>query len=195
MKGPLLIPVIFLTLLAGAAAQEKKPAGGVAPPSQEDKQKDKKDAWDALPDEVYNRELKDLEGQSFFLSNHRGQVLVINIWATWCGPCHIEIPELNKLHKDYSGRGVEFVGMTTENREEDGKKVRDFVRKFEMKYKVVWPDKETTETLLAGNYSIPQTLVVAPDGKVIARFRGYSKKSPQLLRESIEKALNPAAGR
>src|SRR5687768_6216688 len=52
-----------------------------------------------VPDEIFNRELKDLDGRSFFLSNYRGRVFVINFWATWCGPCRLEIPELNKVRE------------------------------------------------------------------------------------------------
>jgi thiol-disulfide isomerase/thioredoxin len=144
-----------------------------------------------VPDEIFNAELKDLDGSSFFLSNYRGRVFIINIWASWCGPCRMEIPELNRLYKDYSARGVEFVGLTTENPLTDTARVHDFARAFEMKYKLGWADEETAKALLAGHYSIPQTIVVAADGRVVTRFRGYSDRIPAMLRRSIEMALNP----
>ena len=155
--------------------------------------KSKLEALQVIPDEVFSHELQDLDGQSFFLSSLRGQVFVVNLWATWCSPCQREIPELNKIYKDFSGRGVEFVGLTTENPKVDSLKVREFVKEFKMRYKVVWADAEAALPLLAGNSSIPQTLVVAPDGHIVTRFRGYSSdKTSELLRLSIEKALNPA---
>src|SRR5689334_6021005 len=70
---------------------------------------------EAIPEEVFNQELKDLDGRSFYLSNYRGQVFVIKLWASWCGPCREMIPELNRIYKDYAGRGVEFVALTTED--------------------------------------------------------------------------------
>jgi len=143
-----------------------------------------------VPDEIFNRELKDLDGRSFFLSNYRGQVFVLNFWATWCGPCRLEIPRLNKLREEYRSRGVEFIGLTTENPKLDADRARDFAREFEMKYKVGWTDAETALALMSGT-AIPQTLVIGADGRVVIRFRGYSEKIPQMLRDGIEKALNP----
>jgi len=145
-----------------------------------------------VPEEIFARELKDLEGQSLQLSSLGGRVLVINLWATWCGPCRMEIPELVKLHEEFSGRGVEFVGLTTEDPEEEGEKVRDFAAQFGVRYKLGWADRETAVALMAGRSSIPQTLVVAPDGHIAARFRGYSPRLPALMRAAIEKALEPA---
>ncbi len=144
-----------------------------------------------IPEEVFNRELKDIDGRGFFLSNYRGQVFVINFWATWCGPCRLEIPELNKAREEYAARGVEFVGLTAENPKLDADRVRDFAREFKMKYKIGWADAETALPLMVGT-AIPQTLVVAADGRVVLRIRGYSPdKVPQMLRDGIEKALSP----
>jgi len=145
--------------------------------------------FQSIADETFNAELKDVDGAGFFLSNYRGRVFVINVWATWCGPCRTEIPELNRIYRDYSSRGVEFVGLSTEDPKVDAERVRDFVSQFEMKYKVGYADGATARALLAGNYSIPQTLVVAPDGHIVVRFRGYSQRLPTLLRAAIEKAL------
>ena len=142
-----------------------------------------------VPEDIFNRELKDLDGRSFFLSNYRGRVFVINFWATWCGPCRLEIPELNKAREEYAARGVEFVGLTTENPQLDAERVRDFAREFKVGHKLGWADAETAGALMTGT-AIPQTLVVAADGRVVIRFRGYSDKIvPRMLRDGIEKAL------
>ena len=148
-----------------------------------------------VPDEIFKRELKDLDGAGFSLAEFRGRVFVINFWATWCGPCRLEIPELNKAREEYAARGVEFVGLTTENPQDDAERVREFAREFKMDYKLGWADRETALALMNGT-PIPQTLVVAADGRVVIRFRGYSDKIvPRLLRDGIDKALGlpPAA--
>ena len=148
-----------------------------------------------VSDEIFKRELKDLDGAGFSLADYRGRVFVINFWATWCGPCRLEIPELNKAREEYAARGVEFVGLTTENPQYDAERVREFAREFKMGYKLGWADPETAGALKTGT-PIPQTLVVAADGRVVVRFRGYSDKIvPRLLRDGIEKALGlpPAA--
>lgn len=146
---------------------------------------------EVIPEEVFNHELKDLEGRSFYLSNYRGQVFVINLWASWCGPCRMEIPELNRIYKEYRGRGVEFVGLTSEDPKASAEDVKEFVSKFKMKYKLGFLDSEAGRRLLNGRPAIPQTFVVAADGRVVTVFFGYSSREPAVLRENIEKALNP----
>ena len=142
-----------------------------------------------VPDEIFKRELKDLDGAGFSLNDYRGRVFVINFWATWCGTCRLEIPELNKARAEYAARGVEFIGLSTENPAEDAERVREFAREFKMEYKIGWADVETAVALRSGT-AIPQTLVIAPDGRVVIRFRGYSDKIvPKMLRDGIEKAL------
>ena len=145
-----------------------------------------------IPDELFDRELKDIDGRSFQLSGFRGRVFVVNLWATWCGPCRSEIPELNKLREEFRGRGVEFVGLTTEDPETDAEKVRAFAAEFGMRYRLGFADRETAVALMSGRHAIPQTLVVGPDGRVVVHFRGYSPRLPPLIRGAIEKALDPA---
>lgn len=147
---------------------------------------------EVIPAEVFDSELKDLDGGSFFLSNYRGQVFVINVWASWCSPCRAEIPELKRIHKDYRGRGVEFVGLTTEDPKEGAEAVRKFVAELKMDYKLGFIDSEAAQRLLNGRPSIPQTFIVAADGRVVKQFLGYSNYIPPLVRKGIEEALNPA---
>jgi len=172
-------PVVVTVKPAGPTAPSGAAGGGTA-------------ERQVISDEIFGRELKDMDGQSFRLSGFRGRVFVVNVWATWCGPCRMEIPELVRLHEEFSERGVEFVGLTTEDPATDAERVRDFVTQFGMRYKLGWADHDTALALLAGRSSIPQTLVVAPDGHIAARFRGYSPRLPPMLRAAIEKALEPA---
>jgi len=147
---------------------------------------------EVIPEEIFDSELKDLDGGSFFLSNYRGQVFVINVWASWCSPCRAEIPELKRIYKDYRGRGVEFVGLTTEDPKESAEAVRKFVAELKMDYKLGFIGRESLEPLLNGRPSIPQTFIVAADGRVVRQFLGYSNYIPPLVRKGIEEALNPA---
>ncbi len=72
-------------------------------------------ALTSLPAAVSGAELKALTGDPIKLSDYTGKVLVVNLWATWCGPCRLEIPELMKLYKEYRSQGLEVVGLSTEN--------------------------------------------------------------------------------
>lgn len=144
----------------------------------------------AVPDELLGREFKVLDGESLHLSDFRGQVIVLNVWASWCGPCRLEIPELNKLHAEFAPRGVAFVAMNIENPETEEGKVLAFAAEFRMPYPVAWLDRETALTLLDGRRNIPQTLVIGPEGRILRRFVGFSSKSsPAGMREAIRRAL------
>jgi thiol-disulfide isomerase/thioredoxin len=150
----------------------------------------KRDRAKLIPDEIFAAELKDLYDVSFSLGEYRGRVFVLNFWASWCGPCRAEIPELNRLREEYAPRGVEFVGLTVENPGAASEKVREFASKYEMTYRVGWADPDVAMALMTRN-SIPQTIVVGADGRVVARLVGFSKEIPRLLRAGIEQALKP----
>lgn len=147
---------------------------------------------EVISEEIYDHELKDLDGRGFYLSNYRGQVFVINVWASWCGPCRKEIPVLNKIYEEYRGRGVEFVGLTVDRpvTKKDAKAVREFIAEFNVKYKLGWLDSELFEIMM-NDVSVPQTIVVGPNGKLDTHFIGYSEWEKTGLRQSIENALTP----
>lgn len=143
-----------------------------------------------FPEVLFDRELKGLDGRSLFLSTFKGQVFVINLWASWCGPCRVEAPELNKIHDEYAARGVTLVGLTVEDPKTDAGKVREFVEGLGVKYAVGWADHDTARLLMDGRSNLPQTIVVGPDSRILLRQVGYSpKQSPTLLREAIGRAL------
>src|SRR5258708_167698 len=93
----------------------------------------------ALPEDVRTRQLKSLDKGSFTLSDFQGKVLVINLWASWCGPCRREAPEYEKVRKAYAGRAVEFIGLTTEDpRMADT--VNRFLRDVKYGFRLGWAD-------------------------------------------------------
>ena len=152
----------------------------------------------SLPEEVTGSELRDLSGRAFRLKDFRGRVYVVNLWATWCGPCRLEIPGFNKIYEDYRARGVEFVGLTAEDPDERSEQVGQFVGEFGMSYRVGWVDRETVLKLATWNapqptrpgyFTIPQTFVVGTDGHVVLRVRGYNPRVADMIRAGVRKAL------
>lgn len=200
MKKALLLTSLALCLSSHAAAQTPAPAAKAEPAARAEPKGAgvTVEAQKFLPEEVTGRELRDLAGRAFRLSDFRGRVYVVNLWATWCGPCRMEIPGLKRVYEDYRARGVEFVGLTAEDPEEESEKVRQFVGEFGMNYRVGWVEKETALKLAtwnapqparAGYFAIPQTFVVAADGHVVLRVRGYNPRVPDMIREGVRKAL------
>jgi thiol-disulfide isomerase/thioredoxin len=146
-----------------------------------------------VSDSLLNRELKGVDKGSFKLSDFAGKVIVINLWATWCGPCRAEIPEYEKVRKEFNGKAVEFIGLTTEDPRVASDKVKKFVRDFNFGFRLGWADRETARALMSGRSVIPQTIVLSSEGHVVSHWSGYSRgQSRDRLKQAIEHAL--AAG-
>jgi peroxiredoxin len=106
----------------------------------------------------------------------------------------METPELVKLHKEYSSRGVEMVGLSTEDPEASAASVRSFVRAFNVDYRIGWASHDVALTLMQGRDSIPQSFVIDRNGRIIKRFVGFRPgqepdDTPQQLRQALEDAL------
>jgi len=146
-----------------------------------------------VPERLLNHELKSLDKGSFKLSDFTGKVVVINLWASWCGPCRAEVPDYEKVRKEYAGKPVEFIGLTTEDPRVASEKVKQFVRDFNFGFRLGWADREMAHALMNGRSVIPQTIVLSGDGRIISHWNGYSRcQSRDRLKQTIEHALDTA---
>ncbi|HJY30355.1 MAG TPA: TlpA disulfide reductase family protein [Pyrinomonadaceae bacterium] len=143
-----------------------------------------------LPENLLERKIRAVEGSSFRLADFHGKVLVINLWASWCGPCRQEVPEYENVRKEYAGRDVEFIGLTTEDPQEASQNVNQFVRQTRFGFRLGWADRDMALTLMNGRRSIPQTLVIGAGGGVVGHWVGYARgRNADRLREAIKSAL------
>lgn len=146
----------------------------------------------ALPEEMYNVAMTTLDGKPLRLSDLKGKVVILNLWATWCGPCRREIPDFIKIQEDYKGRGVEVLGVTSEDERNTEALVKEFVKEFKINYKVVWVDTNGWAAFLAPRYSIPQTFILDQNGQLLQKFVGYSPQVAVLARNIADRALSGA---
>jgi thiol-disulfide isomerase/thioredoxin len=150
----------------------------------------------SLPESLRERRIEMLDSGTFRFADFRGKVLVINIWASWCGPCRREVPEYEKVRKAFAGRDVEFIGLTTEDPGTASQRVKKFVRDVNFSFRIGWADRETARTLMNGRNAIPQTLVIDTDGHVVNHWVGYgSGRSGERLTQAIDQALRGNAMR
>ena len=142
-----------------------------------------------LPEKVLERRIKTLDNKTFRLADFHGKVMVINLWASWCGPCRREVPDYERVRKEYAGREVEFIGLTVDDTVDAGK-VNRFVRETGFSFRLGWADDDLAVVLMNGRRSIPQTLVIDTNGAVISHWAGYARgHNVSRLKEAIDGAL------
>jgi len=149
----------------------------------------------SLPSDVREVKLQTLDGGSLKLSDYTDKVVVMNLWATWCGPCRQEMPELVKMSNEYKARGLVVLGVaTTYNEQNDQAHVKEFIKSQSIPYKIIWDDGTLAGPMVQavkGKAVIPQSFVISRDGRIVKHFQGFSQYStPQLMRQAIEEALN-----
>ena len=128
-----------------------------------------------------------LDGSKFDLAAKRDKVVLVNVWATWCGPCRYEIPELQMLHERYSPRGLEVVGVSVD--ESGVESVREFVaEQKKMTYPVVL-DAEGKITNLLDTSVLPTSVLVDRSGKIVWKKYGAIMPDDAELKKAIEGAV------
>jgi thiol-disulfide isomerase/thioredoxin len=139
--------------------------------------------WCALPLLASGRtapelKLKDLRGQAQRLSALRGQIVVVNFWATWCGPCQEELPRLSKLAADWAGKDVRIVAVSIDARKDQGKIGPELERLHVAPTAdfAVWvgSNSDTLADFGLGEI-VPGTVVIGRDGKIVTRIMGEAK--------------------
>jgi len=147
-------------------------------------------ALSELPDALRTRTLPGINSAGFRLGDFKDKVIVINMWASWCGPCRREVPVYESVRQEYSDRPVEFIGLALEDPRTASGQVKAFVRDLKFGFRLAWADREAARLLTSGFDGIPQTLVVAPSGRVLDHWEGFSQaQSGDHLRSALENAL------
>jgi thiol-disulfide isomerase/thioredoxin len=127
-----------------------------------------------------------LDGSRFDLESRRENVVLLNVWATWCGPCVYEIPELQKIHDEYASRKFEVIGVSVD--ESGAESVQQFVNDHKMKYPVALdPDGKLANMLQTS--VLPTTVLVDRDGKIVWKKFGAIMPGDKELVKAIEGAL------
>jgi cytochrome c biogenesis protein CcmG/thiol:disulfide interchange protein DsbE len=179
MRRNVALLALSLCCLLTAAAPLSAWASGV---DEKEKAKEKgKTALLSVGDTAPDWKLTDPQGRAHTLAEYRGKVVVLDFWATWCGPCARVMPRLEKLHRKYGGQGLVVFGV---NSFETGDPAA-FVRKKGYTYTLLLKGEEMAPAY--GVESLPVVYVIGADGKVVYAHAGPDHKD---LADLVEKQLS-----
>jgi len=130
--------------------------------------------------------LKDANGKVVHLSDYRGKVVLLDFWATWCGPCKIEIPWFEEMERQNKDRGFEVIGIAMDD--EGWEVVKPFIADLNVNYRIVIGNDKTAE-IYGGVDALPTTFLIDREGKIAAVHVGLASKRD--FQDGIEELLQP----
>ncbi len=133
--------------------------------------------------------LKDLDGNKFRLSDHRGKVILVNFWAVWCPPCKLEIPHLIDLNNKYKDKGLVILGIAINSGNDE--KIRKKAQEFGVNYPIINGDKNYyLRKSFPPIRAIPTSFIINKKGKFYNNYIGFSHRIALQLEEDIKTLLN-----
>ena len=187
-----LAALLCLTLLAATGCRQREAADGETKPAAP------QDAKPAAPAAAASAgtdvgammppySAQWLDGSKFDLASTRGKVVLLNVWATWCGPCRYEIPELQAIHEEHASKGFQVIGVSVDESGADA--VKTFIEEQEkMTYPVVLDEKGEIANLLETTI-LPTTVLLDREGKIVWKRYGAIMPNDAELAEALGKTL------
>ncbi len=170
MKLSFLKKILVLSLCLGGffllpqCAKEKESSAGLAP----------------------DFTLKTMDGQEITLSQLKGKVVLLDFWATWCGPCRESIPHLIQLYRNYRENGLELIGMDVDKG--DMETVRRFVKSMDIPYPIVSAPEDVVRSYRVTG--IPATILIDKEGIIRERVAGFSNTIAQELTTKVAELIS-----
>ena len=129
--------------------------------------------------------LESLDGKNMRLSDFRGKAVLLNFWATWCGPCKVEMPWFVDFQKEYAQQGLQIVGVAMDDSSKED--IAKFAKDMGVNYPVLL-GKEAVGDEYGGVPALPESFFIGRDGKIVDKIIGLKGKSE--IEDSIKKALD-----
>jgi len=171
---------VLLLLVACSRAEQAKPAAAAA---QAEPAGARTEVGDSMP--AYSSTF--LDGTAFDVTSQKGNVVLLNVWATWCGPCRFETPELETIHQKYGPRGLKVVGVSVDDTGVPG--VKQFVAENKISYPIA-VDADGKIANILRTTVLPTSVIIGRDGKILWRKVGAVMPNELAAVDSIiEQAL------
>lgn len=129
-------------------------------------------------------QLSSLDGKPVKLSSYRGKAVLLNFWASWCGPCKVEMPWFAELQDRYRQRGLEVIGIAVDGEGND--KIAEFVKKMNVNYTIVLGTDEVSDAY-GGVQGLPTSFYIDRNGRIVKQVAGLI--SEEEIEDNIKEAL------
>ena len=171
------------------ATKADQTKGGATTTDADKSAEPKKSEYPPISSAVASAGIKNLDGSSFTVADKKGKVLLLNLWATWCGPCRAEMPALVKLQDENRDNGFEIIGLNTDDESVDA--INKFAAEMKLNYTLVWADSALQNSLLKiSNFpGIPQSFLIDREGNLRAVFKGGGPAEVKKLQEWVAKTV------
>jgi len=150
----------------------------------------KKSDFPPIATAVAQADIKNLDGTTFKIADKKGKVLLLNMWATWCGPCRSEMPTLVRMQDAHRERGLEVIGLNTDDESVDA--INKFAAEMKLNYTLVWSDSAMHAALvrISKFNGIPQSFIIDRGGNLRGVFRGANPVDVKKMEELVEMIVN-----
>jgi len=185
---------IALALLFSSCGE---PTGSANAPAPEVNRSDPKIAgsksrsseYPPLGEKVASADMKHLDGTTSKVSDRKGKVVLLNMWATWCGPCRAEMPSLVRMQDEYRDRDFEVIGLNSDD--ETVEQINKFAADMKLNYTIVWADTSMQSELLKISKfgGIPQSFLIDRNGHLRGVFTGASPSAIKKMEEMVAEVV------
>lgn len=125
------------------------------------------------------------------LADYRGKVVLLNVWATWCEPCRVEMPSIEKLHREFGGRGLSVVAVSVDDAGAEDH-IRDFAKELKLTFEILHDPSQATKS----SYQIagfPETFIIGREGKIRKKVIGAADWSSEANRALIRELVGTSS--
>ena len=185
-KRPKSKTLAALVLLAAAACSREAWRSSAPPAKSENKPpvQARAEVGDPMPSYA----AKFLDGKPFDVASEKGNVVLLNVWATWCQPCRFETPELQALHRKYGDRGFKVIGVSVDNEGSDAE-IKQFIDENKITYPIAFDPEGRVANVLRTTV-LPTSVLIGRDGRIAWRKVGaVMPNETAAVNGLIEKAL------
>jgi peroxiredoxin len=134
--------------------------------------------------------LRDLKGQKVSFSSFDDKVVLLSFWATWCVPCHTELPQLQEIWERYRQQGFELVSVNVDPADNESE-VRQMVRRYKYSFPVLMDQETEVSNRFNPTMDLPYSVLVDRRGRIASVHQGYRIGDEETIENEIKKLLNP----